>query len=373
MMTGRPEEAVATADRSLGLTGRGGAPRPVVEALINKGTALLAMGRITEAAALLRGAAAEADRHGMAFGSLRARNNLLGIASKDSNAEGLELMREGYELSLRLGNEGFAQQFLMLLGYTSIWVGDFGAWLKEIEAVEEQGTELNAFYRIGFAGIRAVLAGLRGNREEAARHLDAARAAAPELDSRLGSLTLSMIEADVARSSGDWATAARLGLQAGKDVNYEVDGNDMAAQAAVAGALGPELAEAIATLEPLRGTGRLADAAIAAAEAGQLARAGRWEEARAGYRRALTLRREAAANLEGALDGLNWGLLAGDRDPEAKTALTEAEAFFAWRGATPMVNIYKAAFVPLSAGPVARTTPPASVVAAEVGTPAPKP
>ena len=204
----------------------------------------------------------------------------------------------------------------------------------------------------------------------AARQLQLAQAATPEMDSKLATHSMAIIEADVARSLGDWERAARLALSAGKDSNYEIDGNDLAAQAAVAGAIGPELAEAIATLQPFRGTGRLADGAIEAAEAGQLARAGRWEEARAGYRRALSLRHEAADQLKAAFDGLNWGLLAADRDPEAKTAMTEAEAFFAWRGATPMVNIYKASFVPLADSSVSRASPPASVTTAEAGSPA---
>jgi hypothetical protein len=78
----------------------------------------------------------------------------------------------------------------------------------------------------------------------------------------------------------------------------------------------------------------------------------------------LSLRHDAADNLKAAFDGLNWGLLAADRDPEAKTALVEAEAFFAWRGATPMVNIYKAAFVPVAT--VTVTAPPPSVTRSEV-------
>jgi hypothetical protein len=252
----------------------------------------------------------------------------------------------------------------MLIGYISIQAGEFGAGLKEIEAVEEEADDIHPFYRIGFAGIRASLAAMRGNRDEATRQLELAQAAAPEMDSKLATHTMAMIEADVARCLGDWEKAARLSLPAGKDSNYEIDGNDLAAQAAVAGGLGPELAEAIAMLQPFRGTGRLADGAIEAAEAGQLARSGRWEEARAGYRRALSLRHDAADHLKAAYDGLNWGLLAADRDPEAKTAMTEAEAFFAWRGATPMVNTYKAAFVPLRDDSVSTAAPPASVTAA---------
>jgi len=65
MMTNRHEEAIATADRSLELSGRHGLVLPVVEALVNKGTALENAGRITEAVATLRGAIVEAERHGL--------------------------------------------------------------------------------------------------------------------------------------------------------------------------------------------------------------------------------------------------------------------------------------------------------------------
>jgi class 3 adenylate cyclase/predicted ATPase len=355
MMTGRNDEAVSTADQSLALAGKHGLVRPVVEALINKGTALLNIGHVTQAAALLRGAAAEADRHGHVFGSLRARNNLLGVAAGDSLTDVHALLKEGYELALRLGNTAFAMQFLMLLAGNSLRIGEWGAWMAEMAAMEEAET-IHPFYQVTFAGPRAGLASLRGDREGTSRQLEIARAAAAPLDSQQVTSVLALIEATVARSAGDWAIAARRGLDAAarSSDNY-IDGPDIAAQGAVAGGLASELAEAIALLQPHRGTGRLADAALTAAEAGQLARGGRWEEARAAYRRALSLRHQAGDLLNAAFDGLNWGLLAGPHDPEAKTAQTEAEAFFAWRGATPMVTAYKVAFVPM-ADTVAPTT-----------------
>jgi class 3 adenylate cyclase/predicted ATPase len=364
MMTGRPDEAVVTADRSLHLAGNHALVGPVVEALINKGTALMNLGRRTEAAALLRGAAGEADRHGMSFGSLRARNNLLGISATDSLTDAHALEREGYELALRLGNGGFVQQFLMLLAFGSIRIGEWGAWVKEIEALEEAEDNIHPFYRIGFAGVRAYLAGLRGDREQAAAQMEIAKAAAGQMDSQLVTATLALGAAQVASFAGDWQTAATRALEAATDSNYSLDGPDLAAQAALAGGLDSELADAIGLLRSLKGMGRVADAALAAAEAGQLARNGQWEEARAGYRKALSLRHQSGDVLAAAFDGLTWGLLAGDRDPEAKTAQIEAEAFFAWRGGTPMVAGYKAAFVPV--GNVSVAAPPASVTRSEV-------
>jgi tetratricopeptide (TPR) repeat protein len=367
MMTGRAEEAVNTADRSLTLARLQVPVRPVVEALINKGTALMNIGRRTEAAALLRGAAGEADRYGLSSASLRSRNNLLGLAAADDHREANALQREGYELAIRLGNSGFVPQFLMQLGFSSIVLGEWGAWMKEIEAVEETEA-IHPFYVLGFAQLRGYLAGLRGDYELADAQMEIAVRAGKELDSRLGTASLQIGRATLAFLRGDWTTAAKLALEAGKDDNFAVDGPDLAAQAAVAGALDAELATAIVMLRAQEHTGRVAAAALAAAEAGQLVRGGRWEDARAGYRRALTLRRETSDLLGGAFDGLIWGLLAGERDPEARTAQTEAEAFFAWRNGTPMVNTFKAAFVPLRS--VAAAAPPAGVAAAQVGSPA---
>jgi hypothetical protein len=238
----------------------------------------------------------------------------------------------------------------MLLANSSLRVGEWGAWIAEIAAAEEAET-VHPFYQVVFAGVRAMLASLRGDREGSSRQVEIATAAAARLDSQQVTATLALLDANVARSAGDWPTAARRGLEAiqSNALSDFADGPDIAAHGAVAGGLSSELAEAIALLRSLRGTGRLAEAALAAAEAGQLARGGRWEEARAGYRRALSLRHQAGDLLNAAFDGLNWGLLAGAQDPEAKMAQTEAEAFFAWRGATPMVTAYKAAFVPVAA------------------------
>ena len=364
MMTGRAEEAVETADRSLNLAGHRALARPVVEALINKGSALMWVGRRTEAAALLRGAAAEADRSGLSHVALRARNNLLGISMADSWTESYALEREGYELALRLGASGFVQQFLMLLAFGSLRVGEWGAWNKEIEALEE-AEPIDPWIQLCFAQYRANLGALRGDHEEARHQLEIGKAAGTQLDSMLATSTLALGEAQVAVLVGDWPTGARSALEAATDNNWELDGPDLAATAAIAGGLDAELAQAIALLRPQQGSGRVADAALAAAEAGQAARAGRWEEARAGYRRALSLRHQAGDAMLAAIDGLNWGLLAAGQDPEAKTAQTEAEAFFAWRNGTPMVNTFKAAFVPVAKVSAAAPLPP-SVTRSEV-------
>ena len=346
MMTGRHLEAVATADRALVLAGPLRLVRPVVEALINKGTAMLHAGRAIEAAATLRGAAAEADRHALTMSALRARNNLLGAIAEEDLGAAIALEEESYQLALRLGNRPFVLQFVMLLASESLTSGAWGAWMEEIEALEE-GETVPPFYSAGFANIRGTLAALRGDREGAARWLAKAASIASQLDSQLVTAAILQGEAECAYYAGDWQTAARRALEAGTDANFGVQGPDLAAAAAVAGNLTTELAQAVDMLREWQSHGRLTTATLAAAEAGQAARDGRWDEARAGYRRALEVKHAAGDLLGEARAGLAWGMLAGDRDPEAAAAGAAAEKFFADRGGSATVAAYRAAFVPV--------------------------
>jgi len=367
MMTNRHEEAIATADRSLELSGRHGLVLPVVEALVNKGTALENAGRITEAVATLRGAIVEAERHGLPLSALRARNNLLGAISPDDLNAAKVLLQEGYEQSLRLGQMGFLQQFLFLLAGQSIQMGDWGAWMDEMDAMEE-AEPLHPFYQVTYAEVRAILAAVRGDQGEADAQLARSAAAAPQLDSVLVTASQAMTESWVALYRGEWARSARRGLDAAQEQNFVDDGPRSASFAAVAGGLPDELAATITALGANQHKGRMVAAAFTAAEAGQAARSGRIDEARAGFRRALGLFHEGGDLLSEATIALNWGLLAGGRDPEAAAAEKAAGAFFTERGADRMIAAYRAAFVPVADGHTAAPAP--SPARTEVGSPA---
>ena len=364
MMTGRSQESIATADRALTLAGSHQLVRPVVEALVNKGTSMLQIGRVTEAAATLRGAAAEADRQALWASALRARNNLLGALGEDDLGEAITLMEEIYQLALRVGNRPFVFQAVMLLAKDSQATGDWGKWMNEMDALEE-GETVAPFYGAAFANVRATLAALRGDREGAAALMARANEIAAQLDSRMATASGLMGEADIASCGGDWDLAARLALEGGKDSNFGVEGPDVAAFAAVAGNLTAELAQAIAMLRAWRSPGRLVAAHLAAAEAGQAAREGRWDEARAAYRTALELLHNGSDLLGEARAGLAWGMLAGDRDPEAAAAGAAGEKFFADRGGSATVAVYRAAFVP-SSEPATPAPAPSRAAAAKV-------
>ncbi len=346
MMTARSEESVATADRALELGGKHRLLSPMVEALINKGTALQTLGRMVEAEVVLRGAVEVAEQAGLSSGALRARNNLMGILADNDLRAVMASAEEGYSASMRHGNRGFGLQFLLQLAQTAQRTGSWNDWIEEVDAVEEAGP-ISPFYQAAFASLRATLAALRGDQEAAATWLAREREVAAQLESVMVTAAMALTEAYCATLAGDWTTGAQKALESGTNSNFSVEGPDIAAMAAVAGDLPGELTRAIEMLRAAEYQGRVTAASIAAAEAGQTARAGRWEDARLGYRRAQELQREAGDQFGEGMAGLAWGMLAGSQDPEAAAAGAAAEAFFSERGSAAMVAAYRAAFVPI--------------------------
>ncbi len=319
MLTGRELDAVTTADRALELGGPQAAVRTVVEALINKGTALLNMGRMAESEAVLRGASAVADRHGLIAAALRARNNLVAAYADDDLREGADLLREGYALATRMGSARLSQQFLIGLAGVSIQTGEWGAWMDEVEAIEEAETQ-HAFNQASIASIRSMLASVRGDEELADTEKEKQDAAAATLDSRQVTAGQALTDAYRTIFRGDWAAAVNGGLLASADSNFTTEAAALAAHAAAAGDLQEDLPRVVAVLRASPFRTRLSNAAIANAEGGLAAREGRWDEARIGYRQALELRRQAGNLLEEAITGLEWAALAADADSEAGAA-----------------------------------------------------
>ena len=253
----------------------------------------------------------------------------------------------------------------MIMATTSLNTGDWGAAFDEMAVIEEAET-LHPFYQVAFAEVRAILAALRGDTVEADAQMALSAAAAPQLDSQLVTASEVLTRAYCCLYRGEWARSAEGGLVAGKDQNFAEDGPRVASLAAIAGSLGPELAAAITALAESPRQGRLQAAALVAAKAGQVARSGRLEDARAGFREALGAYRDGGDLLDEALAGLTWGLLAGGRDPEAAAAEAAAEAFFNERGAAKMLADYRTAFVPVGAEAGAAATPRAERTSSKV-------
>ena len=343
MLAGRDAEAIETADRALELCGSHRLVRPVIEALVNKGTSLQQFGRLVEASAVLHGAITLADQHELPMTSLRARNNLVGVYEGGDLYQTRRLIEEGLELAHRFGNRPYTHQFLMQLALLSVFMGDWGRWTDEIAAAEEEG--VHAFYQAGFAGVRAMVASLTGDDDLAAAEVARAEEAAAVLHSEATTGARKMTMSYMAFYRGDWRAAVALAMEAGTTPNFSEEGPELAARAAVAGNLPEELERAIAGSQgsPYQGIGTLA--AIGASQGAQAAWQGRWDEARALYRGAYEMEQRTGDLLGVAILGLEWGALAGDHDPEAAAAAAAGEAFLVERGAGITAERYRGAFV----------------------------
>jgi class 3 adenylate cyclase/tetratricopeptide (TPR) repeat protein len=353
MLTARSIDAVATADRALELAGPHRLVRAVVEALVNKGTALLDLGRTVEGEAVLRGAVALADRNGLPLAGLRARNNML-FAMTGNAQEAVTLLREGYDLSLRLGMSAFVPQFLVLLANTASLMGAGDELFDEMDALEE-GEELRPYYRALFAGTRALHAAYHGDLEEADAEAEKVYAAAAAMESVMMEAGADQMRSELAFFHSDWVEGARRGLAATRNSNSVRDGAWWAAHAAVAGDLRDELRAAIEVHRNSPLQDQLTSAAMASAEAGLAAREGRWDQANAGYRQALDAIDKSGYRVQEAITKLEWAALAGSRDPDALAAGAAGAAFFADRGAAVVVERYRAAFVPVPDEPAPPT------------------
>jgi hypothetical protein len=215
-------------------------------------------------------------------------------------------------------------------------------------AAIDEAEEVSPFFQASFAATRAMHAGLQGDLEEATVQVARSEQAAATLDSGMVNAALELVRGQLAFFQGDWPTAAKLTLAATKNSNFVLEGAIWAAYAAAAGDLRAELS---AVIEVDRGSpyqGRMTSAAMAAAEAGLAAREGRWEQVHAGYRSAIDAIHESGYAIYEAMTGLEWGMLAGSRDPEALAAGEAGAAFFTDRGAEVVVERYRAAFVPVS-------------------------
>ena len=241
--------------------------------------ALVTLGRMVEGEGVLRGAIALADRNGLPLAGLRARNNLL-PAVVDSAPEAMALLREGHDLSVRLGMSAFVPQFLVLLADTANRAGDGDEWFDEMATIEES-EKLRPYYEALFAQVRAVHAALGGDLERAAAEAAKAVTAAAAMQSVMMAASAALTQAELAFFQGEWSRVVPLALAAAQNSNYVQEAAQWAAHAAVAGDLRDDLRAAIQVHRSSPLQGPITSAALAAAEAGLAAREGRWDEARA--------------------------------------------------------------------------------------------
>jgi class 3 adenylate cyclase len=367
MMLDRSQEAVERAEQALRAGAEGRDTEVIAQALISRGSAIANLGRTDEGDAIIRGAMVLADRDGHIAAALRGRNNLVSILIIDAPMRTmLPILNEGVDLALRFGLGGWGAQLLTLRAWSAWSIGDWDQSRADLEYLADWTlSELHIAWRATALG---VLAAATGDRPEAESQIVTAREQLQHIDTLPQVTSIASEIGLVYLLLGEWSAAldAMAGMEGG--------GNDaaicMLAAIAAAAAGDRDQVAAVATRTSTIDEFRVANATRRQVAASLAATSGEWDEARAAYIAAVAEYRELDLNLEAAMVSLELAAYLGDRFDDARAAGEAAEAWFAERNATSVVDHYRAAFGGTPAPPVAGIGTPKRPVPVDAEQPA---
>ncbi len=333
MIQGSPE-AVEWLDRVLASPAIRDEPSLVLEAIVSKGPALLALGRWREMEILLRGAIEMAAIDGNILEELRARNNIAAALTMEDMRSLLANWRDAYEVASRLGVQRFSRQFLGLLLAGSFEVGDFDSWIEEgIEATA--GTE--GFYRIWVEMEVAARRAFRGETDDS--HALMARAKTGNWSSAQAEQGLRGTEALLALASGRYAEAFDVTRP-----SWASEQGAMTVAWAIAAALlgrdARRVEDLVSELPSAQVTGKRRRSMEIATQVGLELLGARPPrgDLRSRFLEVFQTADTAGILLWRALLGVALGTLASGRFPEADAVAAEGEEFLRARGAGPVVD-----------------------------------
>ena len=341
MLLDRMIEAEVQAGRALRAAGPGRETDVIASALTTLGSALPALGRRDEAIALLRGALALADSAGHIDHGLRARNNLLASASDDMPlGEGLPILDESVDIARRYGMSGM---LVLSLDGRADTRFSMGAWDGARQDLEE-GAELPLApaRRAISAGQMARLAAATGDPDAALRYLDESDRLKDAVESAPQRTAVALYRSLAHLLLGDpKAGLANIAGAAGGGQEVVLQGWHVAFAAALGDPAVLASARARSEGDAVAAYPRVVGHHLAAVDA---ALAGRWDEARLEFERAVEGYRDMDYAIDAAMTALAFDAYMGARFPDARKAGEEAESWFAERGGTSVVERYRAAF-----------------------------
>jgi tetratricopeptide (TPR) repeat protein len=325
--------------------------------LTTRGAALPALGRLDEAVALLRGAIALADEAGHIEHGLRARNNLLATAYGDMPISAqLPVLDDSVEIARRYGMAGHLALSLHARSDARFVAGLWDDARLDLQESEELPLA-DARRALSHAQV-ATLDAATGDAEAAHRRIGEADQLRNMVESRpqVGALAVSKAIAHVLLGEPAAAIAAIESASGGGQEYLFVEWHANAASA-----LGDrnELNRARSRNLPSSSTAltKAIERFIAASDA---AIEGRWDEAHVAYQQAIEGYRAVGARLDAEMAALAFDAYLGARFPDARKAGADAEAWFAERGGTSVVERYRAAFrgspAPAAGAPAARSS-----------------
>ncbi|MDP8905085.1 MAG: AAA family ATPase [Chloroflexota bacterium] len=308
----------------------------IANALVAKGSALAAMGRLREGIALIgAGEQLARDREltdTLTFALLQGGYHL---AEVDTMAA-LAKYREGLTIARRLGNRPRTRVLTNNIGYTGFLAGDWDGALAELDAA--LGEDVEPGERVWLAGNALNIRACRGEDVSAAlRELEEIAASLPENPAvRIPPLEVGGL---VALSSGDLKTARRkFHVLAKADQTQAAASYYMSGRAAIwAG----DAAAAEADLTALNETGlhgRVAEVRRATLRAGIAALSGARAEAQARYREALRGWRDLRMPWDEALTGIDVASVLTPAEPDYATVVDATRQSLERLGARPFVE-----------------------------------
>jgi class 3 adenylate cyclase/tetratricopeptide (TPR) repeat protein len=351
MLLDRMVESEAQAGRALRAAGPKRETEVIASTLSTLGAALPALGRRDEAVALLRGAMALADSAGHIDQALRARNNLLASAQDDMPmSEVMPLLDEGVDMARRYGLAGLLGMHLDGRADARFVVGQWDTARRDLE--EEGELPIAEGRRALLTEQLARLAAGAGDADSARLYLEEASRHAHALESTPQVAALAIYRCITLLLLGEPEAALRE--VAGKSGGGQ-DTILLEWHAAAAAALGDQAALDAALARPRSEhhalIPRIVAHQVAAVGASMVSR---WDEARVAYERTISGYREMGYAFDAALAALAFDGYLGARFTDARQAGAEAEAWFAERGASAVVERYRAAFRGSPAPPTGR-------------------
>ena len=341
--------AVELADAALRIAGPGDDEAMTLDLLTTRSVSLTNMGRTIEATAILTGVLERARRRGLPRVAGRAAINLSYSLAPDDPATAFEVASGAIEEAKRAGEIIGIRYLIGNAGGAAFSIGEWDWALEQIRDLETLLVEPAEV--MWYEQISGAIGAYRGEDVEAharrfyteSRGIDDGQHRATGADLLTLSCLLQERYDEVMRLADEMIGIGLAG------VNGAIHG-------AIAAQLTGDLPAAQRYLEAFASAppGRVTAAHRAMMEAGVAILEGRLDDARTHYARALSLAREAGAQLELATFGYIMALIPGLDPTDRSAAAAEAREIFEWLGATPLVERIDAA---LAAQPAAQRAP----------------
>ncbi len=347
MRTGRPAEAVATADLALDLAEHLGVERIIAETFNNKGSALGYLGRRREALVLLKAAIDAAHEGGFVAAEARAMSNF--GAQTENAREARDMYRAAAELARRVGNRSLVNWASVASRYGSLLLAE--DWDRVIEEsgddrADDQDSPNDQIRRLSVLGF---FLGPRG--ESLDSIIDRIAGLVEEVSDESARASLHFARAQRALMMADYALAIDEGLIAATDSALSRIYLTLTMRPALWGRHLARAREIADRLDAAVETGGDVTASRIASRAGISALEGRIDDAVAGYRQAFNWFRSNGDHFLLAGIELDMIVVIGANQPAAREAAAEARPILERIKARAWLEVIAAAVAGGSAGP----------------------